>query len=135
MHFSNIAAALDQSPYEVRNGVEVIFVSVDPERDSPEKIREWLDFSDTDFIGLTGTNRDLEVAQIAVGAPPAFISEVYENGYSIAHAAWIFLYTQDDLLSLKYPTGTRQSEWAHDLEILVMDNWITGVKGIKNNGR
>ena len=120
--FSNIAAALDQSPYEVRNGVEVIFVSVDPKRDSPQKIREWLDFFDTDFIGLTGTYSDLEIAQNAAGTPAAFVSEVYENGYSIAHAAWIFLYTHDDLLYLKYPTGTRQSEWAHDLEALVLQN-------------
>lgn len=122
VHFSNIAAALDQSPYEVRNGVEVIFVSVDPKRDSPQKIREWLDFFDTDFIGLTGTDSDLEIAQNAADVPAAFVSEVYENGYSIAHAAWIFLYTQDDLLYLKYPTGTRQSEWAHDLEALVLQN-------------
>ena len=122
VHFSNIAAALDQSPYEVRNGVEVIFVSVDPKRDSPQKIREWLDFFDTGFVGLTGTDSDLEIAQNAAGTPAAFVSEVYENGYSIAHAAWIFLYTQDDLLYLKYPTGTRQSEWAHDLEALVLQN-------------
>jgi len=122
VHFSNIAAVLNQSPYEVRNGVKVVFVSIDPKRDSSNKIREWLDFFDTDFIGLTGTEHDLEVAQISAGVPTAFVSEVYENGYSMAHAAWIFLYAQDDFLHLKYPTGTRQSEWAHDLEILVIDN-------------
>ena len=134
VHFANIAAALDRSPYEVRNGVNVIFVSVDPERDSPKKIREWLDFFDSDFIGLTGTDSDLVIAQNAVGAPAAFVSEVYENGYSIAHAAWIFLYTQDGSLYLKYPTGTRQAEWAHDLEALVLENWSHGSKGSKNNG-
>lgn len=123
VHFSNIAAALKQAPSEVRRGVTVVFVGVDAPRDTPERVREWLDFFDADFVGLTGTEAELEAAQIAAAAPPAFIDEEFEGGYTVAHAAWLFLYTQDDLMHLRYPTGVRQSGWAHDLDVLVREGW------------
>ena len=123
VHFSNIAAALKQAPSEVRRGVTVVFVGVDAPRDTPERVREWLDFFDADFVGLTGTEEELEAAQIAAGAPPAFVDEQFEGGYSVAHAGWLFLYTPDDLMHLRYPAGVRQSGWAHDLDVLVREGW------------
>lgn len=123
VHFSNIAAALKQAPSEVRRGVTVVFVGVDAPRDTPDQVREWLDFFDAGFIGLTGTAEQLEAAQIAAAAPPAFVDAEFEGGYSVAHAGWLFLYTQDDLMHLRYPAGVRQSGWAHDLEVLVREGW------------
>jgi protein SCO1/2 len=123
VHFSNIAAAMKQAPSEVRRGVTVVFVGVDAPRDTADQMRAWLDFFDADFIGLTGTEEQLEVAQIAAAAPPAFIDAEFEGGYSVAHSGWLFLYTQDDLMHLRYPAGVRQSGWAHDLELLVRDGW------------
>jgi protein SCO1 len=123
VHFSNIAAALRQAPSEVRRGVTVVFVGVDAPRDTAEQVREWLDFFDADFVGLVGTEAELEAAQIAAAAPPAFVDEEFEGGYTVAHAGWLFLYTQDDLLHLRYPTGVRQADWAHDLDVLVREGW------------
>lgn len=123
VHFSNIAAALRQAPFEVRRGVTVVFVGVDAPRDTADRVREWLEFFDADFVGLIGTEAELEAAQLAAAAPPAFIDEEFEGGYSVQHAAWLFLYTQDDLLHLRYPTGVRQAGWAHDLDILVREGW------------
>ena len=123
VHFSNIAAALRQAPSEVRRGVTVVFVGVDAPRDTAERVGEWLDFFDGGFVGLVGTEAELEAAQLAAAAPPAFVDEEFEGGYTVAHAAWLFLYTQDDLLHLRYPTGVRQAGWAHDLELLVLEGW------------
>jgi protein SCO1 len=125
VHFANIAAALRQAPSEVRRGVTVVFVGVDAPRDTPERVQAWLDFFDADFVGLTGTAEELEAAQIAAAAPPAFVDEEFEGGYTVAHAAWLFLYTPDDLMHLRYPTGVRQSGWAHDLDVLVREGWPT----------
>ena len=125
VHFSNIAAALADLPYEVRRQVTVVFVGVDAPRDTPDRVQEWLDFFDADFVGLTGTEDELEAAQIAAGAPPAYIDQRFDGGYTVAHAAWLFLYTQDDVMHLRYPTGVRQSGWAHDLDLLVTEGWPT----------
>lgn len=53
-HMAMIARALDELPPEVRTRVRVIFITADPERDTPATLREWLDRFDASFIGLTG---------------------------------------------------------------------------------
>lgn len=45
---AGLSAAMTDAP------VRVIFVSVDPERDSPEKLAAYVQFFATDFIGVTG---------------------------------------------------------------------------------
>lgn len=123
VHLANISSALDQSSGDVRRGVKVVFVGVDAPRDTPERVTEWLGFFDDDFIGLTGTEEQLIAAQEAAAVPVAFIDAEFEGGYTVAHAGWIFLYTQDELTHLRYPSGVRQSAWAHDLELLVREGW------------
>ncbi|MDA0350724.1 MAG: SCO family protein [Chloroflexi bacterium] len=123
VHMANIAAALDQAPFEVRDAVRVVFVGVDAPRDSAERVRDWLDFFDRDFIGLTGTEEELAAAQTAAQVPVAFIDSEFDGGYTVAHAGWIFLYTRDNLAHLRYPSGIRQAAWAHDLELLTTEGW------------
>lgn len=123
VHLANISAALDETSSETRRGVKVVFVGVDAPRDTPERVTEWLGFFDNDFVGLTGTEEQLIAAQEAALVPVSFIDAEFEGGYTVAHAGWIFLYTQDDLTHLRYPSGIRQSAWAHDLELLVQDGW------------
>lgn len=123
VHLANIASALDQSSGDIRRGVKVVFVGVDAPRDTPERVTDWLSFFDNDFIGLTGSEDQLAAAQQAAGVPVAFVDSEFDGGYSVAHAGWIFLYTQDDLTHLRYPSGVRQSQWAHDLDLLVREGW------------
>jgi len=122
VHLANLAAALRGDP-EVRRAVEVVFVGVDPERDTPERVRSFLDGFDPSFVGLTGSPEALATAQRAAGVPEAFVDATWEEGYSVSHAGWILLYTQDGRARLRYPFGTRQKEWAHDLGVLVRRGW------------
>lgn len=123
VHFSNIAAAIKDLPIEEQLAVTVVFVGVDAPRDTPERVRQWLDFFDEKFIGLTGTPDELEAAQIAAGVPPAYVDQRFEGGYTVGHAAWVSVYTQDDQMHVRYPTGVRQSQWAHDLDVLIREGW------------
>jgi protein SCO1/2 len=54
VHLAQIAEVFSQHP-EVARESEVVFVSVDPDRDTPDVIRDFLDNFDSRFIGLTGT--------------------------------------------------------------------------------
>jgi len=123
IHFANIAGALEQVPSEVRERVKVVFVGVDPPRDSPENIRTWLDHFDRDFIGLTGTDDALGVAQLAAGVPPATREEPDGEGrYAVNHAGWVYGYTPDDEETWQFPLGVRQEAWASIIERLVEEN-------------
>ncbi|HUG08766.1 MAG TPA: SCO family protein [Acidimicrobiia bacterium] len=116
VHLAQIAEVFERIPNVARD-TEVVFVSVDPGRDSPQDIREFLDNFDHRFVGLTGTEDELVRAQSAAGVPPAVI---VENGddYTVDHAGWVIAYGPDGLNHAIYPFGTRQSQWDNDLQIL-----------------
>ncbi|HEX6105837.1 MAG TPA: SCO family protein [Gemmatimonadales bacterium] len=118
VHMANLAAALDRLPRETARDVRVVFVTTDPARDTPARIREWLDAFDPGFIGLTGTPEELSDAQVAAGLLPAMADTAAGAAYEVGHAAQVLAYTPDNLLRVQYPFGTRQSDWAHDIPLL-----------------
>ncbi|MEU8993469.1 SCO family protein [Streptomyces caniferus] len=51
---ANIAVAVKQLPQAERKDLRVVFVTSDPERDTPAALKKWLGGIDKDFTGLTG---------------------------------------------------------------------------------
>lgn len=116
VHLAQIAETFDQIP-EVARDAEVVFVTVDPERDSPEEIRDFLDNFDPRFVGLTGTLEEVEAAEEAAGVGLAtFVGE--GDDYTVGHDARVIAFAPDGLNHSVYPFGVRQSEWSNDLQIL-----------------
>lgn len=116
VHLAQIAETFDQLPAVAREA-EVVFVTVDPERDSPAEMRAFLDNFDRRFVGLTGTLEEVEAAQSAAGVPVAvFVGD--GDDYTVNHAAQVIAFGPDDLGHSVYPFGVRQSEWVNDLQIL-----------------
>ena len=66
LHMANIAAVLKQMSFEERQRIVTVFVTTDPERDTPERLKSWLANFDPSFVGLTGTPDEL-----AAGRAPA----------------------------------------------------------------
>jgi protein SCO1 len=116
VHLAQIAEVFDRDP-QIARVTDVVFVSVDPDRDSPAEIREFLDRFDTAFIGLTGTRQELDAAQTAAGVSKAVLVGEGED-YTVDHAGQVIAYGPDGLNHSIYPFGVRQSEWANDLAIL-----------------
>ena len=124
VHMANIAAVLGKLPPQLANRVTVIMVTVDPERDTPERLRAWLDGFDRSFIGLTGTTDDINAAQRSLHLPSA-VRQGEGPDYLMGHAAYVIAFTPDDSARVLYPSGTRQADWAHDLPILLETRWGT----------
>lgn len=124
VHMANIAAVLQKLPPQLARQVTVVMVTVDPERDTPERLRAWLDGFDRSFIGLTGTLESINAAQRSLNLPPA-VRQGEGPDYLVGHAAYVIAFTPDDSARVLYPSGTRQSDWAHDLPILLETRWLT----------
>ncbi len=122
MHMAHIAAVLRKVTPDVAREVDVVMATVDPGRDTPERLRTWLDQFDPSFVGLTGTPEQLEAAQRSVRMPPA-VKQGDGPDYLVGHAAYVVAFTADDTAHVIYPAGTRQSEWARDLPLLISGNW------------
>ena len=118
-----IAASLKRLLPEVRNQVKVVFVTADPARDTPSVLRAWLDNFDRQFIGLTGNAATIEAAQRAAQVPAASKIVLANKGYQIGHAAFVLAYTKDNLAHVIYPGGVMPTDWAHDLRLLVKEEW------------
>ncbi len=135
---ADIAAALRQSPQELREQSRVILITTDPQRDTPAVLRDWIAKFDEDFIALTGSETETEAAQEAAGIPvaepegplPALPGKPEEHlhqfgtvphthtgplGYGVAHANVIFAYSADDTLPVVYPGGVTAADMAADL--------------------
>jgi protein SCO1/2 len=71
--------------------VQVVFVSVDPERDTPERLREYLSHFDEDFIGVTGQLADIEEFTRSIGVVFAHHSPDETGYYAVDHSAVILV--------------------------------------------
>jgi protein SCO1 len=97
------------------DGVQVVMVTVDPERDTPERLAEYVSFFNPTFAGLSGTPD-----QIAAAATPFGIYyEKHEgtpaSGYLVDHTATISVLDREGRLKLVWPFGTPSDDMAADL--------------------
>jgi protein SCO1/2 len=64
---SNIAVAKKRLPKAEQDKLRVVFVTTDPERDTPAALGTWLKAQDPDFIGLTGGFPAIQAAARQLG--------------------------------------------------------------------
>jgi protein SCO1 len=69
---------------------QVLLVSVDPERDTPERLDAYVKFFDPDFLGATGTPGSIAATAAAFGVPYAKVS-LPDGGYTMDHGSGIFI--------------------------------------------
>lgn len=122
IHAANISKVLTTLPNDVSSRVRFIFITTDPERDTPDVLGKWLEAFDPAFIGLTGSREQIIAAQRMSQVMPA-IREVPDSTkpaeYFVGHAGQVIAFTSDDLAHIVYPFGVRQLDWANDIPILV----------------
>jgi protein SCO1 len=99
--------------------VQVVFISVDPERDTPEKIQDYVAHFNQNFIGLTGAPKDLQVIWDDYGVFREKVESESALGYIINHTARTYLIDQSGNLRLSYGFQTPVEDMVHDIEILL----------------
>ncbi|MDX2182790.1 MAG: SCO family protein [Gemmatimonadaceae bacterium] len=129
VHLANIGAVRKKLTPSERDRMTVVFVTVDPDRDSLPVIRRWLDNFDRDFVGLRGTLDQANAIQLGLDLPPTQIAVDTEGTVDVAHAAQVLVFAPDGKLRLVYPFGTRQDDWAHDLPLLLTGRWVEPAAG------
>jgi protein SCO1 len=124
LHLANIAAALKQMTPEDQALVRVVFVTTDPNRDTPELLRGWLNNFDRRFIGLRGPLDSINAIQARMGLPPATMEMIPMDHskmagpvstYGMGHAAQVLAFSADDSLRTEYPNGFKTDDWLNDL--------------------
>ena len=109
----NLGALADQ--------VQVVYMTVDPERDTPARLREYLANFNPSFIGVTGNADELAALRQAYGIIAK--KEVHKNGgtYEVHHSSYIYLIDRDGLLRALVPFGKSADDITHDIKILLQE--------------
>lgn len=111
--YKNLGALADQ--------VQVVYMTVDPERDNPARLREYLANFNSHFIGVTGSADELSVVRQAYGIIAQ--KEKHKNGetYEVHHSSYIYLIDRDGLLRALVPFGKSAADITHDIKILLQE--------------
>ena len=91
----NISEALDSLEINLLNQITPVFITVDPERDNPEVIKEFLTSFNEKFVGLTGDSAVLKAVEKQYGVFTQKEDEGEENEYQVNHSAYIYLTDND----------------------------------------
>lgn len=113
---------LDAMPRDLRGDVTALFVSVDPERDTPERLQQYVSFFSDRIIGLTGSEDTLhELAKryrttFGYGEPDA------EGNYEVSHSGAIYVFDREGQIRLLLRSDLPKDKVAADLEQLVRES-------------
>jgi len=98
--------------------VQVVYVTIDPERDTVAHLKQFLAGFDPAFIGGTGTPQQLAAARAGYGVLASRIS--MPNGdYAFTHSSFTLLIDRAGRLRALMPFGHSAEDYAHDVHLLL----------------
>jgi protein SCO1 len=81
------------------NGAEIVFVTIDPERDTPPVLARWISlFDNPHIVGLTGTRAQLKPVYAAYHVWAQRIPGRKGSGYEMAHSSTVYMIGPDGSL-------------------------------------
>ena len=98
--------------------LQMVFVSVDPKRDTPAQVGQYVKFFNADFVGLTGTPQNIEQFTNAMGVPVA-IHDSGNGTYTVDHAATLFLLDPQARLAAVFSPPHNTATLASDLRAVI----------------
>lgn len=115
VQLTNVAATLNGLTPEERNQVKVVFVTTDPDRDTPEQLKDWLSHFNIPIIGLRGPIDTVHRVERALGMPPSYV----EQDTLIAHGARVYAFSPDDSLRILFSPLAMHEEWTKGVRYLL----------------
>lgn len=99
--------------------VQVVMISVDPQRDTPEVLREYLAHFDPSFLGLTGTEEEILAAATPLGIYYYAHEGSAASGYLVDHTTSVLAIDREGYLRVIYSFETPGEDIAADMRWLV----------------
>ena len=102
--------------------VRFIMVTVDPERDTPERLAEYVTYFNGEFLGVTGSDEGLTQLTRQLGILYNRVEpEAGAEGYLIDHTAGVFLFDPDGRYHAVFTPPLSADKLAGDFRMMLQD--------------
>ena len=101
------------------DGARILFVSVDPARDTPEIMHAYVNAFDPRAVGLSGTPREIEALSKRYRSAFTREPDRADGQYEVSHSSAIYLFDGDGKARLLSTPNNSQDEMVHDLHLML----------------
>lgn len=111
-NLSSLAAAYQSLTIEQQQKTQILFISVDPERDTVKRLQEYVNYFEADIVGLTDTPEVLSNLARQYGVVYAKVeTEANNNRYAVDHSAYTYLIAPQGKLKQQLPHATTPQQF------------------------
>jgi protein SCO1 len=119
MTLNDLAQMLKLLDEKQRQQIQILFVSVDPARDSAEHLASYLPYFDPSFIGLTGAEEEIQPVASQFGIFFARQQNAPADGYLVDHTSAVTVVDPNGYVRMVFPYGVTAEEMAADMRYLL----------------
>jgi protein SCO1/2 len=116
---AEIAQALHTLGPQEAEKIQVLMISVDPERDTPARLAEYVPHFHPKFLGLTGTPVEIATTAASYGVFYKKYAGPAANSYLVDHTSMVIVVDDQGVVRLLFPFGTPAQAMADDLAALL----------------
>ncbi len=113
---AQLAAAIRSLPESMQQQVQVLFVSVDPERDSGERLRQYAGAFGAQFVGLTGSQDQLQALTRRYRVTYGYGERDANGDYNVSHSSAVFAFDKAGSVRLLLREDLTPAQIAADLQ-------------------
>jgi protein SCO1/2 len=99
--------------------IRVVYVTVDPKRDTAPVMQRWLSAFDPTFLGGTGTASQLAAVRKAYGVNAEDVMGKMGPDGSMSHSSFVYLIDRQGRLRALMPFGHPAADYVHDVRVLL----------------
>ncbi|MEW8664140.1 MAG: SCO family protein [Candidatus Thiodiazotropha sp.] len=117
-----MASALSEMDAAERLQIQPLFVSVDPDRDTPQRLQEYVEYFHSSLIGLTGSKPEIDEVVGRYGAAYRIVDKKRDAPYVVDHTADTYIIDKQGRLVRKIYHGASSEELLGALRPLLQEN-------------
>ncbi|MDQ7729520.1 SCO family protein [Halomonas sp. SpR8] len=116
---AKMASAIRQLDTDAREHIQVLFISVDPRRDTIDVLRQYTDAFGPEFVGLTGSNADIDAVANRYRVTYGYGDEDASGNYNVTHTSAVFAFDQQGQAAFMIREGDTLKSIVADLNRLI----------------
>jgi len=119
---TDLRKAVNQLPENYRNDVTTLFVSVDPKRDTPERLESYAGFFGDNVVGLTAAEPALRELTKRYRTTFGYDEPDADGNYNVSHSSAVYVFDRSGEARLLIRPGLTTQQVSEDLAHLASES-------------